>query len=62
MAIAKVELVSAEEVLRLWSPKARPSIQWLRQHRKDIQPIRVGRFYYYNLDKVRAALSANLVS
>jgi hypothetical protein len=52
------KLVTAKELLRLaWSDEARPSLQWLRQHTgKDIPAVRIGRLYFYDLNKVRSAL------
>jgi len=53
-------LVSAKELLEiLWSPESCPSMQWLRQHTgTDIPAVKVGRLYFYDPEKVRAALEA----
>jgi hypothetical protein len=52
-------LVTALELLSLaWSPKARPSIQWLRQHTgKEIPAVKIGRLYFYSPSQVREALN-----
>jgi hypothetical protein len=43
----------------VWDAQSRPSMGWLRQHTgKDIPAVRIGRLYFYDPPKVRAALSA----
>ena len=54
-------LVNARELLEmLFNPESRPSIQWLRQHTgKDIPAVKIGRLYFYSLEKVKNALQMN---
>jgi hypothetical protein len=59
------KLVNARQLLELlFDPQCRPSLRWLRSQtkRKSIPFIRVGRLVFFDVDMVRAALSArNLI-
>lgn len=59
MPVEDERLVTAEELLQLaWTPKARPSIQWLRMHTgHSIPVVRVGRLCFYSPSAVRKALN-----
>jgi hypothetical protein len=58
------QMVNAKRLLQqLWDGESRPSLQWLRMHTgKDIPATRIGRLWFYDLDKVRAALGGKLLS
>ena len=62
----KGKLVGAEQLLdQLFDQDARPSIRWLRQQTKAkaIPFVRIGHLIFFDVDMVRAALSAkNLVA
>lgn len=51
-------LVNGKTLLeRLWDASSRPSIYWLREHTgKDVPAVKIGRLYWYDEDKVRAAI------
>ena len=51
------KLVDAKQLLSLWDERSRPSMQWIRMHTgKAIPAVRIGRLYFYDPAKVRAAL------
>ena len=62
----KGKLVGAEQLLdQLFDEEARPSLRWLREQTKAkaIPFIRIGHLVFFDVDMVRAALSAkNLVA
>jgi hypothetical protein len=62
----KGKLVGAKQLLeQLFDQDARPSIRWLRQQTKAkaIPFVRIGHLIFFDVDMVRAALSAkNLVA
>ena len=64
--IVKGKLVSAEQLLeQVFDADSRPSIRWLRQQTKAkaIPFVRIGHLIFFDVDMVRAALSAkNLVA
>jgi hypothetical protein len=55
------KLVNGKELLeKSFAPKSRPSLQWLRQHTgKDIPAVKIGRLWFYDLKKVKAAMDNN---
>jgi hypothetical protein len=64
--IVKGKLVGAEQLLeQVFDADSRPSIRWLRQQTKAkaIPFVRIGHLIFFDVDMVRAALSAkNLVA
>jgi hypothetical protein len=54
----QTKLVDAKQLLALWDERSRPSLQWIRKHTADkaIPSVKIGRLYFYDPAKVRAAL------
>ena len=64
-SMVRGKLVNAQQLLeQLFDPEARPSMRWLRTQTKAkaIPYIRIGHLIFFDMDMVRAALTAkNLV-